>query len=243
MTHASPDTSYARIAVTGNDALEFLQGQLSNDVTLVHQNPSLLAAWCSPKGRVITLFRVARRADGYDLTLPAELAEDVVRRLTLFRFRSKVDFRLEALADDHPVFGGDLHSWRVENLIAGIAEIGREQSEAFTPHMLNFDLIGAVSFDKGCYTGQEIVARTHFRGSSKRRMYRFHCEGTVNPGDDVLDGSTKAGTVVNRLDDELLAVVSSSRLSDTLTIGGATATIRRLPYEQEHGGFEDETDH
>ncbi len=236
------DMPYARIAVSGADALEFLQGQLSHDLALLDDRPALHAAWCTPKGRVITVFEVTLSGDGYNLLLPAELAEDVVRRLKMFRFRSKVDFEIESLRDDDPAFEGDLPSWRLGNLHAGIAEIAAAQSEEFTPHMLNLDLVDAVSFDKGCYTGQEIVARTHYRGSSKRRMYRFSCDGEARPGDELLDGDAKAGTVVNVLDGELLAVVSSSRLKDTLTIGGATATLERLPYELDDRGIQDATD-
>ncbi len=242
MQQDNTDMPYARIAVSGVDALDFLQGQLTNDLERLGERPALLAAWCSPKGRVITVLRVSRHDGGYGLLLPGELTEDVVRRLTMFRFRSKVDFRIEPLDADDPAVDGDLSAWRSANLRAGVAEIGRAQSEEFTPHMLNLDLIDAVSFDKGCYTGQEIVARTHYRGSSKRRMYRFRCDGAVGPGDELLDGNTKAGTVVNSLNDELLAVVSRARLRDTLTIGSATATLKRLPYEREDGGFEDATD-
>lgn len=232
---------YARITVSGADALEFLQGQLTHDLALLDRRPELRAAWCTPKGRVIAVLVATRNDDGFGLSLPAELADGVVKRLTMFRFRSKVDFSIDELGDDDPSFDGDLTSWRLKNLRAGIAEISSAQSEEFTPHMLNLDLIDAVSFDKGCYTGQEIVARTYYRGSSKRRMYRFSCDGEVRPGDDVLDGETKAGTVVNSLDGEVLAVVSSSRLRDGMNIGGATTTLERLPYELEDGGFHDAT--
>ena len=182
LIHIPSDTPYSRIAVSGADALEFLQGQLTNDLLLLEDRPRLRAAWCTPKGRVITLFEVSKHKDGYGLLLPGEMAEDVVKRLTLFRFRSKVDFEIEALGDDDPSFDGDLASWRLRNLRSGVAEIAAAQSEEFTPHMLNLDLVDAVSFDKGCYTGQEIVARTHYRGSSKRRMYRFSCDGDAEPG-------------------------------------------------------------
>ncbi len=237
-----PEMPYARLSVTGADALEFLQGQLTHDLALLDQRPSLLAAWCNPKGRAIALFHVSRDDAGYRLLMPAELADEVVRRLTMFRFRSKVDFEIQPVSSDDDAFDGNLESWRVDNLNNGIAEISSAQTEEFTPHMLNLDLVDAVSFDKGCYTGQEVVARTHYRGSSKRRMYRFESGANAQPGDDLLDGDAKAGTVVNSLGSDLLAVVSSARLKDTLTIDGGTATLKRLPYERENGGFRDATD-
>ncbi len=239
---AEKDPPYARIAVTGSDAVEFLQGQLTNDLELLGVHPTLLAALCSPKGRVIALFRVTRIDNGYGLLLPAELADDVVRRLTMFRFRAKVDFEILDLADDDPEFDGDLAAWRIRNLRAGIAEIGRAQTEVYTPHMLNLDLVDAISFDKGCYTGQEIVARTHYRGSSKRRLYGYDCEAEASAGDELLDGDRRAGTVVNAIGREMLAVVSSATMKSTLQINGAPANWRRLPYETVDGGFEDATE-
>lgn len=242
LTQHQTDTSYARISVSGADALEFLQGQLTHDLTLLDERPSLLAAWCNPKGRVITLFRASRDEDGYRLLLPGALADGAVERLTMFRFRSKVEFAVEMLGADDPAFDGALEPWRAANLKAGIAEIGTAQTEAFTPHMLNLDLVDAISFDKGCYTGQEVVARTHYRGSSKRRMYGFRCDADVRPGDEMFDGDTKAGTVVNSIDGEILAVVASSRLGGALEVNGAAARPRRLPYQRQDGGMPNAAD-
>ena len=58
---------------------------------------------------------------------------------------------------------------------AGLPQVYPQTHEAFVAQMLNLDLLGGVSFEKGCYTGQEIIARTHFRGAIKRRMFRFEC--------------------------------------------------------------------
>ena len=74
--------------------------------------------------------------------------------------------------------------------------------------MLNLDLLGGISFEKGCYTGQEIIARTHFRGAIKRRMFRFECAGQPpTPGTRVLAGEQHAGDVVDAAAGELLAVI------------------------------------
>jgi len=81
--------------------------------------------------------------------------------------------RLEALPD------GDLQSragWTLEDIAAGLPEICTATSGMFTAQMLNLDLIGAVSFAKGCYTGQEIIARAHYLGQAKRRLQRFHTD-------------------------------------------------------------------
>ena len=76
-------------------------------------------------------------------------------------------------------------AWRSLDIAAGIPLITAATSEAFVPQMVNFEMIGGVSFKKGCYPGQEIVARTHYLGKIKRRMYRAHVDA-----DSVLAGTS-----------------------------------------------------
>jgi len=89
------------ITVSGPDAFEFLQGQLTNDLRLLDSQATLLSAWCNPKGRVICLMTVAKTADGYSLSIPTDLTDSVIKRLTMFRFRSKVKF--EILPEPSPI--------------------------------------------------------------------------------------------------------------------------------------------
>lgn len=212
------------IAVTGPDAFEFLQGQLTNDLGRLDLEDEILAAWCNPKGRVIWFGTVWNIDEGYGLSAPAETAEEVVRRLTFFRFRSKVDFEIrDEGATVDPAF-------LIEN---GHAFISSEQVEKFTPHMLNLDLLDAINFDKGCYTGQEIVARTHYRGASKRRLFRFTADKPVGAGDKVTLGDRAVGDVVNVIGHDLLAVVPTDKANDNLTIGDVRLSPRPLPYSTE----------
>jgi folate-binding protein YgfZ len=211
---------YAKIIVSGADAFDFLQAQLSNDLRRLEESPELLAAWCNPKGRVICIMRVRRSDGGYVLLLPAELADAVLKRLTLFRFRSKVTFEPAQASPADLGIEGDTGDWLLGNLKAGRPEIWQAQSEEFTPHMLNLDLLGAVSFDKGCYPGQEIVARTHYRGTSKRRTHRFRSAQPVAPGARVSDGERDIGAVLNAIGTDLLAVIPSEKANDALSAGG-----------------------
>jgi folate-binding protein YgfZ len=71
--------------------------------------------------------------------------------------------------------------WALLDILGGVPELRPETADAFVPQMINLDLLGGVSFNKGCYTGQEIVARTHYLGKLKRRMYRLHCAGSTPP--------------------------------------------------------------
>jgi len=82
------------VSVTGPDAFEFLQGQLSNDLKRLETEAEILAAWCNPKGRVIWFGTVRSMEAGFGLSVPAKTAESIVQRMTMFRFRSKVDFNI-----------------------------------------------------------------------------------------------------------------------------------------------------
>ena len=211
----------ATVNVTGPDAFAFLQGQLTNDLNRLDAEAEILAAWCSPKGRVIWFGTVRAIESGFALSAPAETAADIVKRLTIFRFRSKVDFDV---VDEGNTVDSD---FLVQN---GYAYIGAAQAERFTPHMLNLDLIDAINFDKGCYTGQEIVARTHYKGSTKRRTLRFESEVPVDVGDKVNNGERDIGEVLNVAGTELLAVIPVDKADDKLTVNGVKLTHHALPY-------------
>ena len=221
------DFPYSKILASGPDAFDFLQAQLSNDLRLLEERAELLSAWCNPKGRVICILRLRRRDEGYEMILPAELAEPVLKRLTMFRFRSRVELEPAAASPEDLSISGSIDDWLLENLRTGIPEIWQAQSEQFTPHMLNLDLVGAVSFDKGCYPGQEIVARTHYRGSSKRRTHRFESADPVAAGDKVTDGERDIGEVLNAIGTDLLAVIPSEKADGPLSVGGTG--IRHVP--------------
>jgi len=75
--------------------------------------------------------------------------------------------------------------WQWLDIQAGIPLISEATKEAFVPQMTNFDKIGGVSFHKGCYPGQEIVARTQYLGKVKRHLYRIHADGVIAAGDPI----------------------------------------------------------
>jgi tRNA-modifying protein YgfZ len=211
----------SNIDVSGPDAFAFLQGQLTNDLKRLETEAEILAAWCNPKGRVIWFGTVRPIEGGFGLSAPAETANDIVTRLTTYRFRSKVDL---AIVDAGSTVDTNL---LVEN---GYPFIGAGQIEQFTPHMLNLDLLDAISFDKGCYTGQEIVARTHYKGATKRRTLRFESTHPVKPGDKVTLDGRDIGDVLNVADHNLLAVIPIANANDNLLVGDTSLTSIPLPY-------------
>jgi folate-binding protein YgfZ len=250
----------ALVAISGDDAAEFLHGQFTNDVKALAPRRAQWSGWCTPKGRLLATFLLVRRDTDYLLMLPAEIAAGFVRRLSMFVLRSKVKIadvtevyrrfgingseaaalvkslwgsvpaRMEAVvekgawcialdesrfvawacAESENILGTlrlssniEAHeSWEREAIRAGVPTIVAATQEAFVPQMANFELVGGVSFQKGCYPGQEIVARTQYRGILKRRMAVAHIEGSARPapGDSVYSaafGEQAAGTVVN----------------------------------------------
>ncbi|MFO1206794.1 MAG: folate-binding protein YgfZ [Burkholderiales bacterium] len=135
-------------------------------------------------------------------------------------------------------------AWDWLEIQAGVPVITAATQEQFVPQMVNFDLIGGVSFQKGCYPGQEIVARTHYLGKLKRRMYLAHVADGAAPApgtelySDDLDGQA-SGMVVNAAAApghgfDLLAVIqTASAASRPIHVGapdGPTLALADLPY-------------
>ena len=251
----------ALLAVSGDDAAAFLHAQFTNDVEALVPGAAQWNGWCSAKGRLLATFLLARRAEGFLLMLPAEIAAPIAKRLALFVLRSKAKIadvselyarigiagpNAAVLVERHwgslpspmrsvekdgaiaialdaerfvalvpmaaaPAFrdlfsadwqrtGADEWEWR--SIRAGMPIIVAATQEAFVPQMANFELVGGVSFKKGCYPGQEIVARTQYRGILKKRMALAHLAGTERPqpGQSVYSsafGDQSAGTIVN----------------------------------------------
>lgn len=135
-------------------------------------------------------------------------------------------------------------AWAWLDIVAGIPTIYPQTFETFLPQMANLDLLQGVSFDKGCYSGQEIIARVHYLGKLKQRMYRAHVQGAhiPAPGEPLYAAETcdqPVGTVVDGQlsptgGHDLLAVIQLARAeAGPVRLGSATGpalTIESLPY-------------
>ena len=132
--------------------------------------------------------------------------------------------------------------WDWLRLTAGVPMIVAATQEQFVPQMVNLEVIGGVSFQKGCYPGQEIVARSQYLGKLKRRMFLAHVDSAAQPGDSVysgdLDGQA-SGTIVNAAPaptggyDVLVVAQTESVRTQTLHLGaldGPVLAILPLPY-------------
>lgn len=294
------------IAVSGADAVSFLQAQLTSDIAGMQSPQTQYSGYCSPKGRLLATFLVWRDEDTLFLQLPHELRDASQSRLSKYVLRARVkladataDFRLfgisgpearralapisESLPEKpHAVVsapgvritcvpgkrylvladsnhGETIHStlsasarehtendWARSEIEAGIPVITAATQEEYVPQMVNLDLIGAVSYSKGCYPGQEIVARMHYLGRLKQRMYRVQvCSDSVAmPGDAIYSrefGADQAsGAIINAVQIagagfEALAVIQTASAAGGSahwkSLDGPALAFLPLPYE------------
>ena len=136
-----------------------------------------------------------------------------------------------------------LAAWNALEISTGIARLSAAVSEAFVPQMLNYESVGGVNFKKGCYPGQEVVARSQFRGTLKRRAFIATSLEPIQAGQEVFDSreSDQACGQIAQASPHLaggfIAIVSmqiSAQSSPALHAGslsGAQLTLQKLPYE------------
>lgn len=134
----------------------------------------------------------------------------------------------------------DAAYWELLEIQAGIPEVYTKTQEEFVPQMLNLDLLNGINFKKGCYTGQEIVARTHYLGTVKRRTQLAHvdCDSAPNAGDDVQNSNSEiVGKVVRCAPayhggyDLLAEIRLESVEAGALSVNGSTLNFQQLPYQ------------
>lgn len=251
----------AVVAIAGPDAANFLQGQLSNDVNALAPDACQHTSFNSPKGRMLANFVLWKEGDAdFRALLPADIAEPVRKRLSMYVLRSKVtliDVSAEtvrlgiggpiAAAAIRDAFGAvpatftvarrgaitalglpgarfvviapeamaiatrealSRHAtaapfsvWQWLTIRAGIPVVTAATQDAFVAQTANWDVLSGLNFQKGCYTGQEIIARMQYLGRQKERLYAFHAATADIAAGARLYGATfgdqPCGTVVN----------------------------------------------
>jgi folate-binding protein YgfZ len=241
----------AFVRVAGPDAEDYLQRMLSNDVAVLEPGGSCEALLLTAKARVIAPLRVLRRApDDFLLLTEPELGERVLRELARFRFAAKA----EIAPEEHRsvvVFGGsegipttdygepaheildadleatvaddELERLRVE---AGTPRWGREIDDRVLPAEAGL-VERAVSFSKGCYPGQEPIARLHYRGHVNRRLRVLVVDGDPPaPDTEIRLGEKVVGRVTSAVPGRALGYVRTEIPEDAeLTVGAAKARL------------------
>ena len=164
-------SSHKLIRIQGNDAFTFLQGQLSNDLELSNDSTFQKNALCNVKGRVISLIWIRRPEDScFELYVDESLLKKTLKTLEKFKVFYKSEMSLPEKVSEK-INLVELGVWRKNCILSGLCEITNYTSETFTPHDLNYQNQDIINFDKGCYTGQEVVARMHYRAKLKSAMF------------------------------------------------------------------------
>ncbi len=244
----------AVLAVTGEDRIAYLKGLVSADVTRAGPGRCLWSALLTPQGKYLADFFIHATADALLLDLAAEQAEMVRARLLRFRLRSKVaiaplplavhvawpDAPQGAVADPRlpeagfrllaptPRGTGPVAAWERHRIPLGLPEPRDLELEKTVLLEAGFDELGAIAWDKGCWMGQELTARTRYRGLVKRRLVPVEAMGRLPPpGTPVLDAAGKeVGTVRSGIDQVALATLRLDALHGPLAAAGATLTPR-----------------
>lgn len=304
-------TPLGLIRVTGEEAQTFLHSQFTNDLEQVTAHTSQLNSYCSPKGRVLSIFLTFKHDGDYFLVLPKDVIEITLRKLVMYKLRSQVDLidasgqfvlfgvagpgvepafenlgtelpqkvhgcarengaalirlpsentRILIMADAETAVSlcsqlseklllATYRLWDLHDISCGIPRVTALTSEAFTPQMTNLELIDGVSFSKGCYPGQEVVARTHYLGKPNRRMYRasIATEQLPEPGTNVFsaeEGDQPLGKIVisqmvSAGHASALIVLRTQKEEDPClrigSVGGPAISLQELPYSLQSG--------
>ncbi len=296
------------IRIEGEEAQTFLQGQFSNDLTLINEHKGQLNSYNNPKGRMVASFYLFPMQEAFYLHLPHAILETTLKRLRMFVLRAKVTLddvseTLIAMGISGPDIVAPLNSiglqlppqtydistqpdihclripgqqarailyaeleplqqswrtlsktyqkagtsiWRLLDIQAGIPSLYPETQESFVAQMINFPSIAGISFTKGCYPGQEVIARMHYLGNLKKRMYLTQIDSAERPlpGTQLYEANSSNTQSIGTLVDaqaapeggyQALCVLQTKSATDSnIHLGsptGAAIKLLDLPYE------------
>jgi len=223
----------ALLKLSGIENEAFLQAQLSNDISKLDEESVQINAYCQHQGKILALFWAIRAGDDFLLSFPLDLLDSIKTRLQMFVLMADVKitdvteqyvqigvigkFQKDSLAineqlslilaDPKNLSKFDLTSqdyWDKACIDSFLPEINIASTETFIPQMLNLDIneVG-VNFSKGCFPGQEVVARLHYLGKAKRRLFAFKSDSPLSIGDTLHCAESKSakasGSVVSQV--------------------------------------------
>jgi len=296
------------LALSGEDATAFLQGQVTNDVKALNGSNAHYSGYCTPKGRLLALFFAFSYNNTLYLQFNQTLLAPIMKRLKMYVMRSKVDIqdvsnqivrlgingpkaasivekvlsttptvndtmtpisqgqqsigtmvKLPSIAEHQrfELFIDAAHAqttwdalkancqlvgkpcWDWLDIQTGLPDIVEATQEQFVPQMLNLDCLHGINFKKGCYTGQEIVARTHYLGAIKRRTYlaSITADHAPSAGDKVMDDNgSEVGQIVKVAPnlaggfDALIEIRIEAQATGNIFLDTHSVTFGELPY-------------
>jgi tRNA-modifying protein YgfZ len=225
------------ISVAGEGALAFLHGLLTCELINLTQGQAAYGALLSPQGKILHDVFVFHAGDMVLIDCALEQRSALLQKLLLYKLRAKlkievrddlevvvgqdgfVDPRAEAMGCRFFAAAGSFqtaegyHAQRIAlGLGDSVLDIG---SHVLFPHEANFDVIGGVSFSKGCYVGQEVVSRMQHRGTARSRIMTVQCHPTApTKGAEIRSGQTLIGEVLSSVGQNALALIRTDRLAE-----------------------------
>ena len=189
-SHPLPPLSFSALTLQGADAEKFLQGQLTLDVTKLElEGRRLPTAICDLKGRVqFGLWIMRRSKDAFELIVSHDLSDALLKHLKKYGAFSKISLSspitlIPAVINGQPDFEvetrNDELAWQQIAISNGQAWITQLTAGLFQPQELRLHQRNGVDYDKGCYLGQEIVARLYFRAKPKAWLHRIAGSGEL----------------------------------------------------------------
>jgi folate-binding protein YgfZ len=244
------------LLIEGADAIAFAQAQFSSKVSSLATGQWQFGAWLDPQGRVRALFHLARLADDRLLLLlrggSAETMADALRR---FVFRSKLTLTalpsralttgpaqpMHAVDDDAETLllgcgaysmqittaGHGDNAWRLTQLREGWPWLPAQTLNELLPPAISLHRLQAVAIDKGCYPGQEIVARLHYRGGNKRHLHHVFLSQAASAGDTLRSDEHEVGRLLDVIDANL-GVEALAVLSDDVVAQARNGRLNEL---------------
>jgi folate-binding protein YgfZ len=252
MTAAEQTPNRKVFALTGSDRIDFLQGLVTNDVGRLGEG-LVYAALLSPQGKYLADFFLAGEGDGVLLDVHADLAEGLLRRLSMYKLRADVAITPTELhvlrglgpapkgaLDDprHPSLGWRAYSdtpgaapcidWDALRVAACVPESGIEliPDESYILEC-GFERLNGVDFRKGCYVGQEVTARMKHKTELRKGLTTVAIEGAGPVGSDIMAGDKVAGRLFTQSGGRAIAYLRFDR-AEGAEMRAGDAKIRML---------------
>lgn len=236
------------IKLTGPDAASLLQSLVTQDVLHLEKSQLVYGCLLTPQGRFLHDFFISREEDGFFLECETARREDLIRRLNIFKLRAKVavedcqalfdvyvatgnsrgfqDPRLKMigyrfyLPIDKEMASGSSQAYKDRRIALGVPEGSIDiKPEVDTLFDVNLDRLNSISWDKGCYVGQEVTARMNYRALVKKRMMIVTGQGLI-AGAGLMQGGYPVGEIrsVNSSGTQGLAVLKLAVLQESANI-------------------------
>lgn len=244
-------TSRRILLLTGTETESFLQSLITNDINGLDQG-LVYAALLTPQGKFIADFFLARHPDGVLLDVAEEIADDLTKRLTLYKLRADVNIAPSglnlqrgtgpapagALSDPrHPAMGWRAYSvapasddgtdWAAIRVQHCIPETGIELTPDTYILEAGFAALHGVDFRKGCYVGQEVTARMKHKTELRKGLKTVRIAGAAPVGSDIVSDGKIAGTLFTQSGDQAIAYLRFDRIGDNMRAG--SAVLSSLP--------------